>query len=185
MSETATQPVALQPFCGDPEGWNGHKLGRPFSRGEFTYATDGKILIRVPRRADVPEREDAPAVERVLEQAAATAFRPVNKPELPTETRTECESCHGRGVEHDCPDCQCTCKECSGTGSVSADAETSLSLGGAAMSLKYARRFLTLPGLMIADPCEGAGPLAFRFDGGDGMTAVLRHRLGVHLDIVL
>ncbi len=45
--------IDLKPFCGDND--IRYYLNEPFSEGEFTYATNGHILIRVPRRDDVPE----------------------------------------------------------------------------------------------------------------------------------
>ena len=69
MSSTATA-INLQPFCfnesdytEDQPKWNQQRLeqlGTPFSQGAFSYATNGKVMIRIPRRDDVPERGDAP-----------------------------------------------------------------------------------------------------------------------------
>ena len=48
----------LKPFCGDDPArpW----LHAPFSRAEYTYATDGRIAVRVPRLPKVGESEKAP-----------------------------------------------------------------------------------------------------------------------------
>ena len=54
-------------------------LNRPFTQGRYTYATDGAVLIRVPRRADVPENPHAPRkVYRLFSQhRPAGKFRAV------------------------------------------------------------------------------------------------------------
>ncbi|MCT4492764.1 hypothetical protein [Bosea minatitlanensis] len=41
-------------------------LQQPWTRGRFTYATDGRIMVRVPARIDVQENADAPEAERIL-----------------------------------------------------------------------------------------------------------------------
>jgi hypothetical protein len=49
--------IDLKPFC-DKGSFRG--LEAPFTVGDWTYATDGHICIRVPRRADAPERGRQP-----------------------------------------------------------------------------------------------------------------------------
>ena len=51
-------PEDLQRFCSDDE--SRPSICHPFSQEKWTYATDGRLLIRVPRLAEVPEYEDAP-----------------------------------------------------------------------------------------------------------------------------
>ena len=51
----------LQKFCAHPGKLCAPSAIRaPFSRGEYSYATDGSIMLRVPRIADIPENKDAP-----------------------------------------------------------------------------------------------------------------------------
>jgi hypothetical protein len=51
--------VDLDLFC-DPERRN---LAVPFSLNRHTYATNGHIIVRVPRRPDIPENKEAPNPE--------------------------------------------------------------------------------------------------------------------------
>lgn len=55
----------LQRFCSrDRQRLN---LNSPWSLDAFTYASNGKILLRVPLLRDIPWREDAPPVQRFFE----------------------------------------------------------------------------------------------------------------------
>jgi hypothetical protein len=176
--------INLKPFCSTDQ----HRpyIMQPFSRGEFTYATDGRLMVRVPRRAEVPEVDTAPQAERVFPKPPATAFRPAAKVELPPPTSVECEICEGRGMQHDCPDCTCECEPCDGTGKISSDVEVSLSIGGVPFGLRYVRPIMALPSLEIAVPVNGGkSPLEFRFDGGDGIIMPRTEPCATHLDIDL
>ena len=52
--------IDLTPFCARPES-NRCQIESPWSRGKWTYATDGKIVVRVPRDPEVPENKLAPS----------------------------------------------------------------------------------------------------------------------------
>ena len=61
--------IDLQAFCFnqsdfDPEAptrneFHLNRLGKPFSHGPYTYATNGMVAIRVPRQADAPAQDDS------------------------------------------------------------------------------------------------------------------------------
>jgi hypothetical protein len=177
--------IDLKPFCSsDTDRPNLHK---PFSLGELTYATNGRIIVRVPRRADVPEIEHPPNAERVFPKPPATAFRPVGKVDLPPESIDDCKLCDARGTRHDCPDCSCECEDCDGKGTVSGDVETSLSIGGVPFGLQFVRLIVALPALEIAFPVKPGkdSPLEFRFTGGDGLIMPRSVTADTHLDIDL
>ena len=74
MTETTTA-LDLQPFCCTSR----HQIMQPFSIGAFTFATDGVVCVRVPRRPDIPERDEAPdATDRLRHQTrnlGQSAFR--------------------------------------------------------------------------------------------------------------
>jgi hypothetical protein len=100
----------LQQFCADETDLR-DCLREPWSRGEFSYATNGHIMIRVARIANVDENANAPDAERVIAGAQQTDFVPVPKCKKPPDV--ECETCHGHGVhgcgcgtEHDCGNCE-------------------------------------------------------------------------------
>jgi hypothetical protein len=73
--------------------------------GDFSYATDGGILIRVPRISNVPERGDAPknVGASILQNLDATSrCLPVAKPAGEAmKVRPKRRGCGN----HDCPHC--------------------------------------------------------------------------------
>lgn len=177
--------IDLKPFCGTEE--TRPYLMQPFSRGEFTYATNGHICVRVPRRDDAPEQE-RPDVSKLCFEPAAP-FEPASIYPLPPVEFEDCEACDGRGAVHDCPACQCVCEWCSGKGECSTDAGISASILGHAFNLKYVRMLFALPELIVAmcEPCGAKGwgriaPLAFRFDGGEGLLMSMSRPFAQHID---
>ena len=62
--------VDLSHYCGDED--DRPELSRPFSRGDYTYATNGHICVRIPRRADVPEIEGTPDASKLSELFASS-----------------------------------------------------------------------------------------------------------------
>lgn len=167
---TTDRPIDLQSFCDDDER-RGYGIGKPFSRGEYTWATDGKIMLRVPRRDDVPENDKAPRAECVWPKVAADAFQPLVNADLPDPGRETCEVCEGRGTEHTCPDCSCKCKFCDGAGTM--EEEIAVELGDfGEILVHYAKLLLSLPGIAVAEPADGI--MQFRFDGGEGIMTILK-----------
>lgn len=160
--------IDLQKFCStEPTRYYLHS---PWSRGEFTYATNGTILARVPRRDDVAEQPRAPDCETKILMVLdfAQEFAPVPEFSLPTEGSISCEDCYGRGTDHDCPGCQCVCDWCNGLGATSDDPGKTISLDGAMFALKYARIIFPLPGILMPAKCVPALPCPIKFDGGIG-----------------
>lgn len=105
-------------------------IGAPWSVGEWSVATNGHILVRVARRADIPENDKAPDLSKPLAQAAhATDIAPIPNFTMP-ETKA-CRQCRGNKMMTECPDCSgqgyrtcptCDhdkdCDDCDGTGQV-------------------------------------------------------------------
>jgi hypothetical protein len=171
----------LTPFCGTDE--TRPQITKPFSRGEFTYATNGHLCIRVPRREDATEQDEVNVLNLPWDKPHYyVPFPDIAMP--PKVTRTEKCSCFD-GYEHDCPDC--ACEECDGTGTatIDSDAKTSVGLCGTPYALRLVRMIADLPGLQIAAgrslKHDRSSVLAFRFDGGDGLLMPPRHCLENHL----
>lgn len=154
-------------------------LHKPFSRGEWTYATNGHICVRVPRRLDAPE-QDNPNAEKLFDTISASAMRLLRSIAFPELISRECECCGGRGTVHDCPDCACDCESCGGDGEVQEKA--SVGIGIADYNAKYVKQLTALPGLVIASDAAPAEPLFFRFDGGEGLLMPMRVRYINHVD---
>ncbi len=151
-------------------------ITEPFSRGEWSYATNGHLLIRVPRRDDIAEIENSPQVERLWPKEAPN-YRVPSTLILPPPKEEDCRTCNGRGTQHDCPDCGCNCEDCGGTGHISTDRNVGIMVGKTPIAMQYARVLLSLPGIEIDDisiPAAHAFVMQFRFDGGDGILAILR-----------
>ena len=90
--------VDLDLFCDPERCAPGADLSVPFSLNGHTYATNGHIAVRVPRRPDIPENKEAPnAEERLPWDFSRIKFGPLPEPELLPD---QCWRCDGRGHEH-------------------------------------------------------------------------------------
>lgn len=155
-------------------------LQQPWSDGEYTFASDGRIMLRVPRLADAPENTAAPKADgvRVILATAHDALSESDWQDLPTTPEKpepdRCENCDGDGRCN----CRCCgdfhpCGKCDGEGKI--EKIHCVALGIRKMNGDYLRLMATLPGLKVA-PNHGENdekPLAFKFDGGIGVCAAL------------
>ena len=126
MNETGTQTIgvdALQKFCESDQCRP--YLSHPFSLGEFTYATDGRVAVRISRIETVEENEQAPdTILKVFSDNLRALDQSISVPKPPqvdevrckacrtTGKVTLCQTCAGEGYqecdlghEHDCEDC--------------------------------------------------------------------------------
>jgi hypothetical protein len=169
--------INLTPFCGTDE--TRPYLMKPFSRGDFTYATDGHICVRVSRREDVPEQEnfDRPDITKLPwgTDREYVSLAPLSLPPVCTE---ECDCFDG--YEHDCPDCECVCATCNGTSQRDCDYDTSVDLLDRPFALRPVRLLIALPNLQIA-AISDMHALAFTFDGGAGFLMALRGPHSEHI----
>jgi hypothetical protein len=179
----------LHPFCSDDA--TRRAILYPYIRGGDTFATDGRIIIRV--RGCVPDvavDETAPNAARIVDPLPkAGPWLTIVLPDGAGEDRQchiclgdkdrECEACKGRGdvkwrfrefaLTDMCPVCEGAghgCAECDGTG-IEHD-ETPVKIGVNHYKARYLRLLLALPGPV--ELCEGSPmqPARIRFDGGDG-----------------
>lgn len=171
--------INLEMFC-DPDR---PPIARPFSAGEWTYATNGHILVRVPRRKNVAENPAAPAVEasRLLEFLRKARYKPAPKFELPEEPfeweeQFKWHRCSGSGHEHSCPNCNCKCPRCNGVGIYTVPNWHKTHIGKARYNSKYISWMQSLP--QLEQPYRRK-PLAFRFDGGEGLLMPCHAYAGV------
>lgn len=183
----------LQPWCYEDPDYRGGAISTPYSQGDYTIATNGHVLIRVPRMADVT-RNDGPDIVPLFEKAPEPEewfFVPPPQP----PTTMECTACFGKKV---CPECEnegtieiysrgrwyeVKCRSCNGAGMfVSCDECDSSGhivtfgwskVGNQAFSDKYLALLKTLPGVEIG-PTHDLKLARFRFDGGDGLIMPTR-----------
>lgn len=164
--------IDLTPFCTTEE--IRYYLQQPWSRGMHTWSTDGHIMVRVPRRDDVPECDLAPDAAAVFEQASFDcAFTPLPGALPPPAKSEECSACDGGGREHECDDCTHACTACDGSGD---EPESGyVQLAGGKFDIRLVRKMAALPGLLLGERPEDSDPLPFKFDGGAGLVMSLRH----------
>ena len=169
--------IELKQFCSD-DPFRPY-LHEPFTVDDFTYATNGHILVRVPKIDGVGplKRDDPLNVEGTLKWhwKEGTEFYPCNLQIPAIEDSGVCPHCDGRGKEHNCPDCDCECSACDGTGK--GHKKISAKVGGVDFDVYYRRQIAGLPGAEIshtADAGKNPVPMMFRFDGGVGSLMPLR-----------
>lgn len=113
-------------------------LNTPWSEGDFTYASNGLLLVRVPRRDDVAEKIEAPNIQGTSLGAGfdKTPIEWFSVPNIEIATK-ECQKCKGTGHQYTCPECEGSgevslstdwsdygehsCETCGGTGQLSKD----------------------------------------------------------------
>jgi hypothetical protein len=167
----------LQSFCSTspfrPE------ISGPFSQGDYTYATDGVVIVRVPSIAEIEAREVPNNVGKLFANADMSQdFRLLRYVALPTPPTEECDECHGRGTLHDCPSCNCVCEECSGRGKTEKD--MSMYIGTQLIAVRAARKLMTLPNVRVPSEMDAKQPIPFKFDGGDGLFMALSRQYPDH-----
>jgi len=185
----------LQPFCHPDRRTSG--ISTPFSRMDHTYATDGKLIVRVPRLADVGERDNTPQVDNLGWNHAELADW-TDAPELDQATVKRCSVCKGTGKTNICPECygygevltetsmnwyEVTCKTCVAAGKVAGgedvcdycagtgkDVDTPVEWRSGHISALMLTRLSTLPGLQLSPYGEPTEVIRFKFDGGEGLV---------------
>jgi hypothetical protein len=115
----------LQKFCSSNGGR--YKLSTPFSLDGYTYACDGRIIIRIPEISEA-RRDNIPRGVTTVIPPSGDDWREVEYPpgwESFDSPPTKCESCNGVGRLPECFKCdgigECdhcgeTCRRCDGTG---------------------------------------------------------------------
>jgi hypothetical protein len=175
-------PDLFEKFCHPTR----QGIEQPFSVGEWTYATNGHICLRVPRRDDIAENPAAPDPSslfnlRPLKYKKRREYKPAPQFDLvePFEwnEKSQCFYCRGTGkahVEH-CPSCACKCLRCNSAGKL-----TILNFRRAALAspadpwartynAKYLSWLQSLPNLESGLSRRRYDPLPFRFAGGEGL----------------
>ncbi len=171
--------INLKLFCSKDDFYR--NLHEAFSRGQWTYATDGHVAVRVPLVPGVRTRPDAPPIEKLPFPTSETSFLPAPSVTFPAARYDDCPSCSGRGHKHDCPACECACEDCRGVGQI---IET-VTVGIGATIFKAADyiRIQALPGLHLGPLNEKCAPVPFRFEGGDGLIMPTRKAAAKHVEV--
>ena len=181
------------------------ELQQPFTVGDFTYATDGRILIRVPRLDGVEkgchDKWTACPSKYFSETLIGPVWLPV--PELPArepdrpctkcDGKPVCAACRGDGsVEYEfwhgptkhtlygtCPLCDgdVQCRHCDGTlVEPRNEGDEAVEIGGALINSDFLRLLAALPNAELT-PRGPLDPCRIRFDGGEGVVMPMRRGL--------
>lgn len=128
--------IDLTKFC-DPSRTGG-ATQKPWSHGDYTYAVNGHIAIKVPRRGDVADYDKPADVAKILAQIDVTSehpYSPMPSYTLPPRALVRCPTCQGHLFVAPCLDCdgegfhECSrdhcshehdCPDCDGNGTVPA-----------------------------------------------------------------
>jgi hypothetical protein len=167
MTKTHEQAINLVRFCYCDSKPERPELRRPFSAGDWTYA-------------EKPAAPSKAATTLFEENAQRARYKPAPKFELPElcewEEKLTCLQCEGSRRRHRCPDCKCTCPNCGGAGLVTIRKHHETTIGRACFNSKYVAWLQELPNLALAQPPHKHAPLAFRFEGGEGLLMPIQPR---------
>ena len=159
----------LSAFC---KSWG--DLSSPFRVGDFVYATDGYVAVRVSGAAlegDLPESGNSiitGAAEKLDDLPSDSVGYgtplPIHGHDFEQEER-QCENCEGEGVLYDC-------LECGGSGEIEFDsgyadyADTCKSCDGHGQIVRsqwertFPRRGVELTTVTECDDCDGSGKVS-------------------------
>src|SRR5437667_11607062 len=123
------------PFCAtDPARY---RLLAPWSRGDYSIATNGHVLVRLPRLPDVPENPDAPSIDKIWATISEQTVSPLPKIKFPELKVEDCPECDTSGKRHSCPSCRCECPLCGGKGKIKENADANIR--GVTTDMRYAK----------------------------------------------
>lgn len=176
----------LQKFCATEHFREALKT--PFSRGEYTYATNGFVLVRVPRIAEVAENSEAPNTDspNVAVYFSETEGSWADMPDLVVEMMRvpildkKCPECDGAGtveLENDFNEYEAECRTCDGKGWIGDGRTKEVPKEH---FIRFMERTYQTAGLLLIQSLPGVQVrglegrecrhLQFRFDGGDGVV---------------
>lgn len=147
MAESKFTREDLLPFCATKDREpNRDYLWQPWTRGGFTYATDGHVLVRVDAITGVNDEPQAPDAEHLLVGFPEASFTG----RWGRQTLPASDSCPACGQPP--------------------ETKSSVSINELIVDLKFIRRIWRLPALEVAEPPADwrRTPVYFRFDGGIG-----------------
>ena len=177
--------IDLTQFCER----NGFRLwmAEPFGIGEYTYASNGVILVRVPRSdwpsADLPSEVLPASFHRILKWLYdSPAMAPI--PAIPPGPYYEtCFMCGGSGeVDYDCCGGHIDeCEECDGEGVT--EKKTYYRFGSRSFDARYLRMIKALPDSRLAIEGPQMDGALFTFTGGRGLLMAVNEDKGPYQEL--
>ncbi len=157
----------LQKFCADE--LEKYHISKPFTVGEFSYATNGHIIVQVPKIEGIPESAEGQPGARVealiadgVKDLSFAARRFLIEDPVRKTLKCDCSS-------HACPTCCCAdnCEDCE-DGVIIEERRKEVVIDGISFDPWYIELMQSLSGLEISVARAGK-PLAFKFEGGFGL----------------
>lgn len=160
----------LMPFCSAAE----HRptIAQPWTRGGFTIATDGRILIRVPSIDGIADFEGAPAYEKSVWQQFDYNATWIPMPSVPPMILETCFYCRGSGYQECDMGHKHSCPECDGVGEI--EKWQKVKIGERTISAKYLMMISALPHPMVAENGDKETSMSFKGDGYEGLLMPMR-----------
>jgi len=81
------------------------RFSTPWTAGAYTYASNGHIVVRVPRREDVLGRLDAPDTKKICDILLREPTKWEQVPGIIASAPIKCGRCYGAGIVYVCPEC--------------------------------------------------------------------------------
>lgn len=186
---TTTQ-IDLQKFCERDETPR-YDINQPWVEGGWRYATDGRVLVRVPApdEPDSPRpvnNKKRPRAFEILQPAVDGDWEPWPAIDRCSTCGSDrrmmpCDNCHGNGMCI-CDDCECEhkCGQCQGTGEE--ECMTCMGshgvdhmFGQSKLAHRYAYMISKLPNAVyLPTEDKDAALIRFKFDGGEGAVCPLK-----------
>ncbi len=161
----------LQTFCSTDE--TRAILMKPWSVGDKTVATDGRILVIVPRIPDVAENDKAPKLEAVTVDVIPKSEPSPLPDKLPEPDMQDCTFCYGDGHVEIGGGKSVRCEECEGEKQYRK--AIPIKVGTQNLSDLYLEKIKDLPNLKIFNHAtDDSGAATFTFDGGSGLLMPIR-----------
>lgn len=185
----------IKRFCGKEKSFN-YRIKEPAVYGGYLYATDGRILIRMP--CDGPNTPDDQEKKFPDMSGFFKEFPAVEEIIAKDDTKADCSECGGDGkTSVDCVECRGTgdvfcptcegemnCKACGGNGFMAGSSVCPACngegggmrgwFGNRLLDWQYRRMLEALPGLKCQTSGAPGDNMYFMFGGGDGIIAPMR-----------
>lgn len=174
-------------------------MRRPILRGDWIYATNGHVVVRIPKQDGIEahETDSIPKMPAIFDDNQREDVAKL--PRLPVAEK--CYACDGTGHKFKCQDCDgegefdygrhtYTCKECNGSGQVdngeeeykqpccncggTGDAQQPVQIDNQQFDRRYLEKITQLPGAKFSTHPYPMGTGYFVFDGGEGCIMPMR-----------
>lgn len=166
----------LKPFCSTDKTRPG--ICEPWSDDRYTYATDGRVLLRVEKIEGVGPHDGTPNnmnMEKLGFPVYISDLKWVPLPsDIPGPEAVACSMCNNSGFHY----CQCghehQCEWCKGEGEIHMTVKMMIEYRK--FDAEYIRKLAKLPALRVASKFgDRSAALPFSFDGGIGLLMPMKH----------